>query len=144
VAYQGSCRDRQARTGPRAGAVGNVAGGASRAGNVCTGGPGTFPQVPPVKGAARVLISRDGMVHVHSSVQVLIAGADDACRRGDLSALSSLVRSLVPRIPHALQYDAVAVAELAALDGALACQRWQRLAAALGGAPEPSSDRAAA
>jgi hypothetical protein len=84
------------------------------------------------------------MEHVHSSVRGLIAGADDACRRRDLPTLSSLVRALVPRIPHALQFDAVAVAELAALDEVLACQRWRTLAFALGAAPDPSSHRAAA
>ena len=84
------------------------------------------------------------MKHTHPSLRGLVAGAHEACRRGDLAALTLLVRSLVPRVPHPLQFDAVAVAELAAIDEELACERWRQLAVALGNAPELFDDRAAA
>jgi hypothetical protein len=84
------------------------------------------------------------MMHTHLSILGLVAGADDACRRGDLPALSLMVRSMVSRLPHALQFDAVAVAELAALREVLACDRWRELAAAIGGAHGLLDDRAAA
>src|SRR5262245_26460099 len=71
----------------------------------------------------------------------LVTGADDACRRGDLAALSRLVQALVPHLPHALQFEAVAVAELAALDEALACERWRELAGVLCDAPPPPGYR---
>ena len=64
-------------------------------------------------------------------VRLLIEEADHACRRGDMATLSSAVRALVPRVPRRLQYDAVAVAELAALAEPLACDRWRAMVRAL-------------
>jgi hypothetical protein len=72
----------------------------------------------------------------HADAQSLIDDADAACRSGDLATLASAVRALVPWAPQPLQYDVVAVAELAALDEPLACDRWRsivrRLVAAFG------------
>jgi hypothetical protein len=60
-------------------------------------------------------------------VRTLIEEADHACRTGDMATLSWAVRALLPRVPRRLQYDAVAVAELAALDGPIACDRWRSM-----------------
>jgi hypothetical protein len=63
----------------------------------------------------------------HADAHSLIDDANAACRSGDLATLSSAVRALVPWVPRPLQYDAVAVAELAALDEPLACDRWRSI-----------------
>jgi hypothetical protein len=64
---------------------------------------------------------------IDPDVRTLIEEADHACRTGDMATLSWAVRALVPRMPRGLQYDAVAVAELAALDGPIACDRWRSM-----------------
>lgn len=61
-------------------------------------------------------------------VRAIVEQANDACRRRDLAALCRSVKSLVPRVVHALQYELVAIAELAALDEELAYERWRALA----------------
>jgi hypothetical protein len=84
----------------------------------------------------------------HVDARNLIDDANAACRSGDLATLSSAVRALVPWAPRPLQYDVVAVAELAALDEPLACDRWRsivrRLIAALGPGGVPQGAPSAA
>lgn len=63
-----------------------------------------------------------------------LESADDAWRRDDLPALARATRRLVSGTRHDLQYELVAVAELASLGEPSAISRWYRLALQLRGA----------
>jgi hypothetical protein len=57
-------------------------------------------------------------------VRLLLDGGDRAYAHGDAFALAQVARTLIPDVHRHLQYDLVAVAELASLDLEAAQRRW--------------------
>jgi len=64
----------------------------------------------------------------------LLDGGDWACSNGDGESLAEVARLLIADVPRDLQYELVAVAELARLDFLLASVRWAALSRQLRGA----------
>jgi hypothetical protein len=59
-----------------------------------------------------------------SRVRLLLDSGDRAYAHGDAQALAHVARTLIPDVHRHLQYDLVAVAELAGLDLEAAQRRW--------------------
>jgi len=59
-----------------------------------------------------------------SRIRTLLDRGDRAYAHGEAEALAGVARELIAEVPRALQYDLVAVAELALLDLDAALLRW--------------------
>jgi hypothetical protein len=57
-------------------------------------------------------------------VRLLLDGGDRAYAHGDALALAHVARTLIPDVHRHIQYELVAVAELASLDLEAAQRRW--------------------
>ena len=58
-------------------------------------------------------------------VRLLLEGGDRAHAHADAPALAHVARELIAYVPRTVQYELVAVAELATLDFDVARRRWQ-------------------
>jgi len=64
-------------------------------------------------------------------VRRLVDGGDWACSNGDVESLAHVARQLIADAPRAIQFDLVAVAELASVDFLVASSRWSELSGRL-------------
>jgi hypothetical protein len=62
-----------------------------------------------------------------SRVRVLLDGGDRANAHGEADTLAQIARELIADVPRPLQYELVAIAELARLDFDVAQRRWSEI-----------------
>jgi hypothetical protein len=60
-------------------------------------------------------------------IRLLLEAAERAYAHGEAETLAAAARELIPDVPRALQYELVAVAELARLDLDVARHRWAQI-----------------